>query len=156
MGHSQFQSGTVCTLVDRVSQVVTPKGLALVRTWLRRLRRSLRAAQRGELKMAKRLRPQDLWLGEEYMVLEARDWNLDLRARWQSASRQFRWHLQVVMVWSHPRSSFDRSELGKDDSTFADQAIFFRRRLKACVMTARAGAGAYCAHRTDLRLKTLQ
>ena len=50
--------------VTRVNQVVTPKGLALVRTWMRRLRRSLRAAQRGEPGLAKRLRPRDVWLGE--------------------------------------------------------------------------------------------
>ena len=107
--------------VDRVNQVVTPAGLSLVRTWLRRLRRSLRAAQRGELKMAKRLRPKDLWLGEEYMVLEARDWNWDLRPLAVGKPA-------VPLAPSgrdgvESPSSFERSELGKDDSTFADQAI---------------------------------
>ena len=108
-------------LVSELSQVVTPKGLALVRTWLRRLRRSLRAAQRGESKLAKRLRPRDLWLGEEYTVLEARDWDWDLRplAAGQPA---------IPLAPSgrdgvESPSSFERNELGKDDSTFADQAI---------------------------------
>ena len=107
--------------VTQLSQVVAPKGLALVRTWMRRLRRSLRAAQRGDTRLAKRLRPADLWLGVEYMTPEARDWNWDLRplALGQTA---------IPLAVSgrdglEPPSSFDRSELGKDDSAFKDQAI---------------------------------
>ena len=107
--------------VTRVNQVVTPKGLALVRTWMRRLRRSLRAAQRGELGLAKRLRPRDIWLGEEYTVLEGRAWNWDLRplALGEPA---------IPLAPSgrggvESPSSFERSELGRDDATFPDQAI---------------------------------
>ena len=107
--------------VTRVNQVVTPKGLALVRTWMRRLRRSLRAAQRGEPGLAKRLRPRDVWLGEEYMVLESRAWNWDLRplALGEPA---------IPLAPSgrdgvESPSSFERSELGRDDATFPDQAI---------------------------------
>ena len=66
-------------LVTRVEQVVPKRSLALVRTWLRRLRRCLRAAAAGKASLAKRLRPADLWLPlAEHSVQATRPWRWDL------------------------------------------------------------------------------
>ena len=67
-------------VVTAIEQVVPRSTLCKVRTWMRRLRRCLRAAARGDAKLAKRLRPPDLWLSaEEHMLPEVRAWNWDLR-----------------------------------------------------------------------------
>ena len=59
--------------------MVPKRTLALVRTWLRRLRRSLRAAAAGKSSLARRLRPADLWLPHaEHSVQATRPWRWDL------------------------------------------------------------------------------
>eukprot|EP00966_Prymnesium_polylepis_P334716 7390085-Prymnesium_polylepis.1 len=66
--------------VTCVEQVIPAHTRRLVRVWMRRLRRCLRAARRGEASLARRLRPDDLWLAHEAHSLEATAaWNWDLR-----------------------------------------------------------------------------
>ena len=62
-----------------VEQVVPKRSLAIVRTWLRRLRRCLRAAAAGCHAKAKRLRPEDLWLPHaSHSMPTTREWLWDL------------------------------------------------------------------------------
>ena len=75
-------------LVTSIEQVVPKRTLALVRTWLRRLRRSLRAAAAGNHSLARRLRPADLWLPHADHSVEATRpwrWNLSPLARGEPA-----------------------------------------------------------------------
>ena len=66
--------------VTSVEQVVPRRSLALVRAWMRRLRRSMRMARAGNLSGAWRMRPQDLWLGHaEHSCPETAPWDWDLR-----------------------------------------------------------------------------
>ena len=66
-------------VVTCISQVVPKRTLAIVRTWLRRLRRSLRAAASGKFSLAKRLRPDDLWLPHaEHSIPATSPWRWDL------------------------------------------------------------------------------
>ena len=67
-------------LVTRVEQVIPTHTLRLVRAWMRRLRRCLRAARRGDASLARRMRPDDLWLAHELHSVEATAaWPWDLR-----------------------------------------------------------------------------
>ena len=67
-------------VITSVEQVVPAKTLRRVRQWLRQLRRCLRFADRGDLSMARRLRPDDLWLlHESHSVAETAAWDWDLR-----------------------------------------------------------------------------
>ena len=109
-------------LVTAVEQVVPKRTLAVVRTWLRRLRRCLRAAARGDVSLAKRLRPQDLWLPAESnsMPLTAA-WDWDLRpllaglpaVPWPVSSRD----------GQRPRTSLVLDVIAASSTSFADQAI---------------------------------
>ena len=63
-----------------VEQVVPRRTLTIVHTWHRRLRRCLRAATDGKLRLARKLRPPDLWLpAEQHTTKEALPFNIDLR-----------------------------------------------------------------------------
>jgi hypothetical protein len=65
---------------SRVEQVVPRRTLGVVRLWMKRLRRCLRAAERGAVKLARRLRPADLWLAaDEHTMPAARGLVVDLR-----------------------------------------------------------------------------
>ena len=67
-------------VVTRRSQVVPQCTDRLVRQWCRQLRRCFRAARRGEVSLARRLRPDDLWLEHsEHSVPETAPWDWDLR-----------------------------------------------------------------------------
>jgi hypothetical protein len=67
-------------VVTRLEQVVPAHSQALVRQWTRQLRRCFRAAARGDLRLAKRLRPADLWLEHaDHSVSGTAAWNWDLR-----------------------------------------------------------------------------
>ena len=109
-------------LVTAVEQVVPKRTLAVVRTWMRRLRRCLRAAARGDISMAKRLRPQDLWLSAESN-------SMPLTAAWN-------WDLRPLLVGEpavplpvssgdgeRPRTSLFLDVIAATSSSFADQAI---------------------------------
>ena len=66
-------------LVTRREQVVPAATLRLVSWWRRRLRRCMRAAARGEASLARRLRPDDLFLDHaEHSVEATAPWNWDL------------------------------------------------------------------------------
>ena len=66
--------------VTRLDQVVPVGTIKLVGRWLRRFRRMAAAARRGNASLARRLRPEDLWLPEsQHTVPEARGWVWDLR-----------------------------------------------------------------------------
>jgi hypothetical protein len=66
--------------VTRLDQVVPAHTQAAVRGWQRQLRGCFRAAQRGDVAFAKRLRPADLWLEHaQHSVPATADWNWDLR-----------------------------------------------------------------------------
>ena len=71
-------AGAPTDLTD-IGMVVPAATLRRVRWWRRALRRSLRAAARGDLSLARRLRPTDLWLPEAEHTMPAargRAWDL--------------------------------------------------------------------------------
>jgi hypothetical protein len=66
--------------VSSVEQVVPRHTLKRVRAWLRQLRRSLKFAAAGNVSMARRLKPADLWLPhEQNSVAATADWDWDMR-----------------------------------------------------------------------------
>ena len=67
-------------VVTQVEQVIPTCTLRRVRAWMRQLRRCLRFAARGDLAMARRMRPDDLWLPHaSNSVPETAAWDWDLR-----------------------------------------------------------------------------
>lgn len=65
--------------VTRLEQVVPVHTQRLVRHWRRRLRRCMRAAARGDVSLARRLQPDDLWLEHaSHSVAETAPWDWDL------------------------------------------------------------------------------
>ena len=67
-------------IVTDVAQVVPVATLRLVSRWRRRLRRCFRAAARGDYSLARRLRPDDLWLAHEHHSMPSTSaWDWDLR-----------------------------------------------------------------------------
>ena len=66
-------------LVTHVDQVVPAAARGVVRRWMRQLKRCLRAARRGDVSMARRLRPPDLFMPhEDSSMPETAAWNWDL------------------------------------------------------------------------------
>ena len=66
--------------VTSVEQVIPAHTLRRVRQWMRQLRRCLRFAAHGNYSMARRIRPDDLWLPHESNSMpETAAWNYDLR-----------------------------------------------------------------------------
>ena len=66
-------------LFTRIEQIIPLSTLQLVNHWRRRLRRCFKFAYAGNYRMAKRLRPPDLWLSADvHMTPEARPWDWDL------------------------------------------------------------------------------
>ena len=108
--------------------MVPKRTLALVRTWLRRLRRSLRAAAAGKHTLARRLRPSDLWLPHaEHSVAATRPWRWDL-------SPLLRGEPAVPLPVSGrdgvvPLTDLILLEFGREaNSSFNDQAILSEAR----------------------------
>ena len=67
-------------LVTRLDQVVPVATIKLIGRWMRRFRRMAAAARRGNASLARRLRPEDLWLPQDlHTVPAARGWVWDLR-----------------------------------------------------------------------------
>ena len=104
------------------SQVVPEGSMRLVRGWFRQLRRCLRAAERGDASLARRLRPDDLWLDHEHhSVPETAPWDWDLRpiARGEPAT--------VMPVSGRggvaPATSIALDEVQRCAAGFDDQAI---------------------------------
>ena len=130
-------------VVTSIEQVVPKATLAKVRTWLRRLRRCLRAAKAGKVSLAKRLRPDDLWLSHEANSQPAtRQWNWDLRALMHGLPAT---PLQVSgRDGVLPHTDLVLSAIGGvDDAAFADQAII-------CEMLHGVGDDAECERGTLL------
>jgi hypothetical protein len=74
----QAPCGAPC--VTRLEQVVPLHSQAIVRRWTRQLRRCFRAARRGDLSLARRLRPADVWLEHaEHSMPATAAWDWDLR-----------------------------------------------------------------------------
>ena len=66
-------------VVDSLSQVVPHHSQRLVRAWYRQLRRCLRAARAGNASLARRLRPDDVFLDHEsHSMPETAAWDWDL------------------------------------------------------------------------------
>ena len=66
--------------VTAVEQVIPAHSLVVVGKWRRQLTRCLRAAARSELSLARRLRPDDVWLEHsENSVPATTAWDWDLR-----------------------------------------------------------------------------
>ena len=66
--------------VTSVDQVIPKATQQLVRRWVKRLQRCLRMAAVGNVSLARRLRPDDLWLPHALHSLpETRAWDWDLR-----------------------------------------------------------------------------
>ena len=109
-------------LVERVEQVVPLATQRLVSWWRRRLRRCMRAAARGEHSLARRMRPDDLFLDHaEHSVPATAAWNWDLTpiSRGEPA---------VAMQQSGgggvgPATSVDLRAWLRDSIGFPDQAI---------------------------------
>ena len=69
-------------LVTQVEQVIPVHTQRIVAKWRRQLRRCLRAAARGDVALARSLRPADMWLEHaEHSVLATAPWDWDLRPR---------------------------------------------------------------------------
>ena len=67
-------------VVTAVEQVIPTRSLAAVGRWRRQLMRCLRAAARGDLSLARRLQPDDVWLEHsENSVPSTAAWDWDLR-----------------------------------------------------------------------------
>ena len=67
-------------IVTRVEQVVPARTLSRIKRWIRQLRRCLRFAAQGNHRMARKLRPDDLWLPhDEHSMPETAAWDWDLR-----------------------------------------------------------------------------
>ena len=96
--------------------------LRLVRQWVRRLRRCYRAARRGQVELARRLRPADLWLEHsEHSVPETAAWDWDMRPL-------VRGEPAVPLPVSgrggvRPATSIALCEVARGAAGFADQAI---------------------------------
>ena len=101
--------------------------LSIIRLWMKRLRRCLRAAARGAVKLARRIRPADLWLdAEQHTMPAARGLVVDLRPIAAGGDA-------VVMAPSgvggvEPITSVATDQLGVDDAGFLDQAIISEMR----------------------------
>ena len=108
--------------VWRVEQIIPRSVLSRVRTWMRRLRRCLRAARRGDASLARRLRPDDLWISADEGILpEMRPWNWDLRPL-ACGGRAVAWNVSGV-DGVQPHTDLVLAAFGVDDSDFVDQAI---------------------------------
>ena len=112
--------------VTRVDQVVSRKALWLIAIWKRRLRRCLRFAELGQFSMARRLRPDDLWLDHDvYSVTDTAAWDWDLRPL-ASGGDAVPWHPSGVGGVS-PSSDLScgllQRPLTRVMSAFEDQAI---------------------------------
>ena len=67
-------------VVTAVEQVIPAHALVVVAKWRRQLTRCLRAAARGDLSLARQLRPADVWLEHaENSVPAMAAWDWDLR-----------------------------------------------------------------------------
>ena len=67
-------------LVTQVEQVVPVHTQRIVAKWRRQLRRCLRAAARGDVALARSLRPADMWLEHaEHSVPATAPWDWDMR-----------------------------------------------------------------------------
>ena len=67
-------------VITSLDEVLKPEALRRVNHWRRQCRRCLRMAALGNLRKAKSLRPQDMWLSaESSMQPGALEWNWDLR-----------------------------------------------------------------------------
>ena len=108
--------------VTSIDQVMPRHTRALVNAWRRRLRRCLRYAAAGDVRMARRLRPPDLWLSDEYhMSPEARPWDWDLRplARGEAAQP---WAVSG-RDGVEPASTLDAAAVRAGAEGFADEGI---------------------------------
>ena len=65
-------------MVSRFEQLMTRGAWRRVVQWMRQLRRCLRCARQGRVRLAKRLRPSDLWMpASECMPPDVRPWDWD-------------------------------------------------------------------------------
>ena len=108
--------------VDSIEQILPRHTRAIVNAWRRRLRRCLRYAAAGDVRMARRLRPKDLWLPAEYhMEPEARayDWDLRPLARGEAA---IPWEISG-RDGVRPASALDAAAVLSGADGFADEGI---------------------------------
>lgn len=108
--------------VDSIEQILPRHTRAIVNAWRRRLRRCLRYAAAGDVQMARRLRPKDLWLPAEYhMEPEARayDWDLRPLARGEAA---IPWEISG-RDGVRPASALDAKAVLSGADGFADEGI---------------------------------
>jgi hypothetical protein len=112
-----------CSVVVRsVEQLVLPQALRRMARWRRSLRRCFRAAARGDLSLARRLRPADMWLEHAECTvpeLAAWDWDLEPLARGEPAVPWPVSGRSGVL----PATSLARWAIAEDAAGFRDQAI---------------------------------
>ena len=108
--------------VTHIEQVVPRRTLQLIRRWMRQLRRSLKYAASGNVQMARRLRPSDLWLPHsEHSVAETAAFNWDLRAL--QSGGEAKPHLVSGVDGVEPASDLLASGVDAAAKGFADRAI---------------------------------
>ena len=89
--------------VTAVEQVIPAHALVVVGRWRRQQTRCLHAAARGELRLARRLRPEDVWLEHaENSVPAMATWDWDLQL-WSTAYQRTRCLPQVGAACSPPQ-----------------------------------------------------
>ena len=104
--------------VTRLDQVVPVGTIKLIGRWLRRFRRMAAAARRGNASLARRLRPEDLWLPEDmHTVPEARGWVWDLRPLVHGLPAQ------VIATGTPVRHDLNRHAISILGIDYPDQAI---------------------------------
>ena len=109
-------------VVTRVEQVLPYETRVLINKWIRRLRRCMKLARAGNMSLARRMRPPDLWLpASKHMTDETRQWNWDFTplARGEPARPWAVSGRDGVM----PSTDLDLVALANAMSGFADQQI---------------------------------
>ena len=127
--------------VASLGEIAPPQSLRMVRRWLRMLRRCLRAARDGNLSLARRLRPSDLWMGvDRHMTDAARPYTWargpdGSYAPVQESTSRWRWEqagdgaLHAVRGGERPRgcvapdTSIDVDAVMAESTGFTDRAI---------------------------------
>ena len=106
-------------LVTRLDQVVPVATIRLIGRWMRRFRRMAAAARRGNASLARRLRPEDLWLPESsHTVPAARGWIWDLRPLARGLPAQV-----IVAGEARVRDDLNRQAISIFGIDYPDRAI---------------------------------
>ena len=113
-------AGGTPPVVAKITDVVPREVLRDVTRWTARMDACLRAAARGNLRMAKELRPEDLCLDVGHMVQGTEQWVWDLRPLQRGAPAEPLWPSNEARP---PDTDLDLDAIRAAGVGFADQAI---------------------------------